>query len=255
MKQAIFLVGGPGSGKNILLSQLLEPYNLIEYNIHQIKEHRFYQKNMVIMANAYEFDLIKNIKQILENNYYSPSLIFVDVSLETAKNRLKGRQIDETILKNKIELSFENFEKFSEIFNQCFYFDNNYNLSEQVEQINLLQEEIKCLFESSIEKFRKKVKAKKTEVAYDPTPTTKDGLNSTYDTRAAGNGDLIRNYQTESLDPNPLEQGIGFGSIQGNTSNQEPMQTLTTASATNSPLKSSKLFKRIKKIIGKNTNA
>lgn len=255
MKTAIFLVGGPGSGKDLLLKKVFEFYNFNEFNIDQIKPKKFYSENMVVVANAYDFEKIENAKIVLEKCYYKTSMVFVDVSDSVSKSRLNGRSVNEEVRKEKHNISRNNYDKFVEIFDHCFYFDNSYEILSQkmITQFMQLDEEIKNLLETPLNKFKKKIKAK-IETPYNPLPTTKDGINPTYDTRAAGNGDLIKNYQYEAFDPNPLDSGVGFGSNMGNYSKQEPMAVLSSKE-TGYDKNDKPIFKRIKKIIFKKKNA
>lgn len=255
MKQAIFLTGGPGSGKDLLIKEVFQHNNYIELNIDQIKEKKFYTENIVVVSNAFNLDKIQKAKDILENCYYNTSLVFVDVSDKVSRERLVNRNLNEEVRKNKLEVSRQNLEEFVTIFENCYYFDNNFKpaSNEIYEQLVWINEEIESLSESKLEKFKKKIKKKNSESSYNPLPFPSDGINSTYDTRAAGNGDLIRNYQYESLDPQPLEQGIGMGSNHGNQSNQEPMLSLKDSSHDKTEQKP-KIFGRIKKILG-NKNA
>lgn len=248
-KHVFFIVGGPGSGKDLIIKEVFSDLDFVEYNIDQIKSKKFYRENMVVVANAYNFDKIRYVNEILESKYYKTNIVFVDVADDISKERLNERNIEESIIETKLNTSRENLDKFIEMFDMVYYFDNSYHRysNEIEEQLEYLGKEIGELLESPLNRFKKKIN-KKGENSYDPMPATKDGINPTYDTRAAGNGDLIKNYQYEAMDPNPLDSGIGFGSNMGNYSKQEPMFTLrdTAYDKTEKPV-----FKRLKKIIFK----
>lgn len=256
MKQAIFLTGGPGSGKDILIKNIFDYLDYTEYNINQIKENKFYTENIVVVANATDYKKIEQAKSILEKCYYKTSLIFVDVSEEISKQRLSKRNTNEEVIAEKLKLCKENFDLFLGLFENCYFFDNNYNASsnEIYEQLTWINEELSSLLESGLERFKKKIKKKSSEEPYNPLPSPKDGINPTFDTRSAGNGDLVRNYQYESFDPQPLEQGIGMGSNHGNQSNQEPITSLKDTSYDKTNPKQN-VFGRIKKILAKKKNA
>lgn len=250
MKNAFFLVGGPGSGKDIILKNIFHTQNISEFNIDQIKQSVFYTENMVVVANAYDIEKIRIVKNLLENLYYKTNLIFVDVSTETSKIRSEGRGIDDFVISDKIKTSKQNMEGFQNMFDNFYYFNNDYDKTSEkiIEQICSIYEIVENAVETPLTKFKKKIKKKDTEVSYNPLPAPKDGINQTFDTRSAGNGDLISNYQYESFDPNPLEQGVGFGSTYGNTSKQEPFTTIKVA-ISGSPQPTT--FRRIKNVLFK----
>lgn len=256
MKQAIFLTGGPGSGKDILIKNVFDYIDYTEYNIDQIKEKKFYTENLVVVGNSYNLEKILKTKSILESCYYNVSMIYVNVSEEISLQRLSNRLVNTDLVKEKLKVSEENLDVFGQIFNNFFIFENSFapNSEEIREQIEWINKEAEELTEPPLEKFKKKIKRKNSEVSYDPLPSPKDGINQTFDTRSAGNGDLISNYQYESFDPNPLSQGIGFGSTYGNTSKQEPF---TSPKVVIDVSQQSPTFRRVKNALFKKnkTNA
>lgn len=239
MKQAIFLVGGPGSGKDIILKNIPQFEHYSEYNIEQIK-NVISERNLIITANSYNYDKIKSVKEFLESLYYNTSMIYVDVSDNVSIQRMSSRNLNENIRKEKLSISKLNLEGFRQIFSSVYYFNNSYNLDSPQTKIQLeaLEKKISSSEEKPEVKFKKrlcKVAIKNRmkndnikEVPWNPLSASKDGINQTFDTRAAGNGDLIRNY--EAFDPAPMmDSGIGFGSMYGNTSKQEPTDATHSA--------------------------
>lgn len=239
MKQAIFLVGGPGSGKDIILKNVPQFEQYSEYNIEQLKNISSEHK-IIITANSYNYDNIKFAKDLLESLYYNTSMIYVDVSDCISFDRMSSRNLNENIRKEKLSTSKLNLEKFRQIFSSVYYFNNSFDLSSAQTKIQLevLKKKISSREEKPEAKFKKrlcKVAIQKRmnndnikEVPWNPLSASKDGLNQTFDTRAAGNGDLIRNY--EAFDPAPMmDSGIGFGSMYGNTSKQEPTDATHSA--------------------------
>lgn len=240
MKKAIFLVGGPGSGKDIILKNIPQFEQYSEYKIEQIKRN-ISENRIVITANSYNYDAIKDVRDLLESFYYNTSMIYVDVSNNISSKRMAIRNLNEDVRKLRLEESKNNLEKFRELFASVYYFNNSFELNSpqiriQLEELNKKMELSEQTPEIKFKKRLTKVLSNKRmkndnlkEVPWNPLSASKDGINQTYDTRAAGNGDLIKNY--ESMDPYPLmTTGIGFGSTYGNTSRQEP--TDATQSAT-----------------------
>lgn len=60
MNKAIFLVGGPGSGKDIVLTTVLSKFNLKEYKLEQIKKANL-KESIIISGNAYDDILEINV--------------------------------------------------------------------------------------------------------------------------------------------------------------------------------------------------
>lgn len=239
MKQAIFLVGGPGSGKDIILKNIPQFEQYSEYNIEQLKSI-ISERRVIITANSYNYDKIKYAKDLLESFYYNTSMIYVDVSDNVSIERMSSRNLNEDIRKERLNISKQNLEEFRQIFSSVHYFNNSYHLnSPQIKiQLESLEEKISSSEEKPEVKFNKKlckVAIKKRmkndnikEVPWNPLSASKDGINQTFDTRDAGNGNLMQNY--EAFDPAPMmDSGIGFGSMYGNTSKQEPTDATHSA--------------------------
>lgn len=250
MKQAIILVGGPGSGKDLVLKTIIEQFEFDEYKAEQIKPKKFYDNNVVITCNAYNYDLVCSVKRIMENCYYKTSLVFVDVSDDVSRERVNFRNINEEARVNKLETSKQNLLKFNKLFKECHYFNNNYDSDSDDISMQLfnLMEKIDNKIKSPLEKFKTKINNKNKKLpgeTYHPSQYyTSDGINPTYDTRAAGNGDLLRNY--EAFDPAPVfGSGIGMGSNVGHNTNVEPLETLKDKPS------DTKVFKRAKRILFK----
>lgn len=128
--KAIFLTGGPGSGKDVVLKHILSFYELKEYKLEQIS--KIVEKNnqdIIISAAAENFEKIYSVKNLLENFNYEVSMIFVDVSGEISRNRLLSRkQISEEIWRKKFVDCKNNIDRFSEQFNFFILFENNEKL-------------------------------------------------------------------------------------------------------------------------------
>jgi hypothetical protein len=257
MKRAIFLVGGPGSGKDLIVNTILNHYGFKEYNTDQIKENKQYDDNIVINANAHTFDKIQTIKNIMEDSYYRTSMIFVGVSDETSRERMINKHLSEDLRKERTFYSQKNLDKFKEIFEDFYYFDNNQTIdsNKTITQLAELDSYIEEKLSDPVTNFKKKLLKKKGKNGngnnnpYNPLLPNKDGILPTFDTKLAGNGDMMSNYsyRTEAMDPAPLiGSGIGMG-IAGNSIKVEPMKTYKPDDS--APKK--KIFKRAKRILFK----
>lgn len=249
MKNVIFLIGGPGSGKDIIIKESLYKENVKEYKIEQIKNIKLFEENIVITANAYNFDLIEETKTIFESLNYNTFGIFVDVSNEISKERLKDRNIQEESRVTKLLESKENLEKYKRLFDNLYYFDNSYSLDspEIQEQLKLIDKKISIeifsnnldlVAEVNTEKFvnifrnrlseetkglypnfkkdketKNKPKSNTQEIIQNIVPK-KSMISQPFDVRTTGDSNLIKTY--EAIDsPNSADTGL-FGGVQNN---------------------------------------
>jgi hypothetical protein len=151
MNKAVFLVGGPGSGKDILLKNTLHKFNLVEFKLEQIipilegsKSYNLNNSSIVISTNAYDFDSIEYTKKLFENNNYKTCMIFVDVNESTSKERLSNRQnITESVRVKKLKESKSNIKKFYNLFDNFIIYENNYS---DVNSSRLIDVNIFCEF-------------------------------------------------------------------------------------------------------------
>lgn len=146
MNRAIFLVGGPGSGKDIVIKEALSKFKILEFNTEQVKNvvKKFFREIVVITGNAYNLNKIKEAKEILENAGYETSMIYVHVSDEVSKERLSKRDLSEDIRSNRLSESNDNFKVFSEMFNNLYLITNDFDSDSN---------EIKVQLESLVEEL------------------------------------------------------------------------------------------------------
>ena len=137
MKNVIFLIGGPGSGKDIIIKESLVYQKVKEYKIEQIKNVKLFEENIVITANAYQYELISEAKRDFDRLNYNTFGVFVDVSNDISKQRLSGRNISEELRVTRLLESKENLEKFEELFGNMFYVNNSYLLESEETQSQL----------------------------------------------------------------------------------------------------------------------
>jgi hypothetical protein len=154
-RRAVFVTGGPGSGKDIIIRECLSGKNLLEmdsFGIHKIlmdKELLIYgsdfraralckRENVVITCTADNKQMIASIKEELEELGYDTMMIFVDTSNIVSKQRNESlnRMIKESVRFEKWSKSQENKVFFHEMFENFIYFKND-------TIIDYLKEEIK----------------------------------------------------------------------------------------------------------------
>lgn len=182
MNKAIFLVGGPGSGKDILLKNVLS--DLKEYKIEQIYKPSL-NKFFVVSSSACDYDKLNEAKQFLERKGYETAMIFVHVTEEISKNRYVTKNEDsETIRSYKYNNSVKNLYKFYSLFDNFLKFDNNI-LIENSEQFDEVKEFYLEFIGESI--LAEKKKTKKKVLKYDPVSsdnlmqTNSDRIPAVYD--------------------------------------------------------------------------
>ena len=132
----IFLLGGPGSGKDYVLKNIFSRFDLTEVQADQLVNGaaaELYEgrKNIVINGAADE-SKISLIQNILEGYDFD----FVHVSVTNKVSRIRNEQREQPLVENKRIEKFLKAEKLSENYN-CFVFNNSINLNEssEMEQI------------------------------------------------------------------------------------------------------------------------
>lgn len=138
-KKLIFLIGGPGSGKDILLKTVLQKYDLIELKLEQSipilteeKQFNFQNKNVIISTKANDYSTIASNKILWEHLNFETAMIFVDVNTQTSKERLQSRLISEESIIQKLQESKNNIPKFETLFDNFILFENNIHIEENV---------------------------------------------------------------------------------------------------------------------------
>ena len=205
MKKAIFLVGGPGSGKDIVIKQVLHNYELQEFKLEQIKNASLSGENeIIITANAYNFEEILITKNLLEENGFETSMIFVDVNEKVSKQRIVSRNINEEIRTKKLRESKKNINKFSKEFSYFLVVENNSNnIIPNKEELIIFCESFINLETVLFEKTSNKTNNIKRSI--------KDKLLKSYPT------DLLSKVQTDRIgdEYSIRNSGMGFPSTVG----------------------------------------
>lgn len=134
IQEAIFVVGGPCSGKDRVSRYLKELYDATELDIQAVDDAvRVYVKgNVIINASAEQIDLIKEAQMILEEgNGYSTQLYFVDTSNEISRLRNEARAekgqrvLIEGVRFAKFNTAQKSKKVFSEMFRKDFHVIDN----------------------------------------------------------------------------------------------------------------------------------
>jgi len=158
----IFLLGGPGSGKDYVLKNIFSRFDLTEVQADQILNGAALQlveqnKNIVING-ASDAEKINEIQSILEGYSFD----FVHVSVTNKVSRLRNEQREQPLVESKRIDKFLKAEKLAEE-TEAFVFNNSINLNESSEME-------KVFFGAQIEKLLERVTSLGLEMKSTPEP-------------------------------------------------------------------------------------
>jgi predicted kinase len=159
--KAIFVSGGPSSGKDIIIREIREiPYitemnltqafnylsdkdKLIEDVDHRVEAIRN-RDTLIINASAYDQERINYVKEELEELDYQPLMVFVNTTNESSKERNKrlSRVMKESVRHDKWVLSQENKDIFEQSFEYYIEFNNDESIDYLKEDINQVKDYI-----------------------------------------------------------------------------------------------------------------
>lgn len=139
--EAVFVVGGPCSGKDRIAKSLKEQLAFDEIDIHAFLKSRRAADQTIINASAQDADAIRAAYTILEANGYDVSMIYVDVSNEISRSRNENRAakghrvLSESLRFAKYDAASKNKETFKELFGeQAMTIIDNNDLTEETSE-------------------------------------------------------------------------------------------------------------------------
>jgi predicted kinase len=153
--KAIFVTGGPGSGKDVIIREAIAESNAVEMNSIQIFDYLANKQKLSEKSNDVRLEAIRNrnpliingpaddierithIKEELEDLGYQTIMVFVDTTNEASKERNEklSRMMVESVRHDKWLKSQKNKQYFQESFKNFVYFDNNGTLDSIEEDI------------------------------------------------------------------------------------------------------------------------
>ena len=96
---AVFLIGGPGSGKDFIFKSVMEDFGLTEMNTDKAFEYLISERyetyertNLVINGNAHEIKNLEKIKEGLADQGYKTAMVLVSTTDEISKQRNESRK-------------------------------------------------------------------------------------------------------------------------------------------------------------------
>jgi hypothetical protein len=141
--KAVFLVGGPGSGKDFLIHSSLGESNLKEISLEKLFKAILEETNIdelynfpsvIVNGNADNKDKIIVAKVILEEMGYDTAMIYVHTSDEESKMRNDARisrgakTFNESMRVKKYNSSIDNMHLFADMFEAFVLYDNSNNI-------------------------------------------------------------------------------------------------------------------------------
>ena len=188
--KAIFVTGGPGSGKDVIIREILSNVDITEvnhmqaYNYLADKKRLFEKSNdfrretirthqpFIINAPADDIERISYIKEELEEFGYNTLMIFVNTTDNVSKNRNEklSRMMFESVRHAKWTNSQNNKTEYKEKFDNFIQIDNNQTMEHIEEEIELTYKKINKFFVESSKPTLVKIDSDKAKTINDITP-------------------------------------------------------------------------------------
>jgi predicted kinase len=170
MFKAIFISGGPGSGKDIIIREAIAQQNAVEITSTTAisilnDKHKLYEfsrdsrreairqrQPLIITGTTNEQYNIIAIREELEELGYETMMVFVNTSNESSRKRNEGheRMMAESVRQERWEVTQLVAEKFNQEFKKYLEFDNSVDLNESTEfETSEKEEDISIIYEMS----------------------------------------------------------------------------------------------------------
>lgn len=160
MFKAVFVTGGPGSGKDIIIREAISESRIVELNFIQAQEYLADKQKLSEKTSDYRHEAIRNrgpliingpaddttrisyIKEELEELGYDTLMVFVNTTNETSRERnsLLARMMVESIRQDKWLKSQKNTKYFIETFDRFVSFDNTGDIDSKEQDIHEVYE-------------------------------------------------------------------------------------------------------------------
>lgn len=195
--KAIFVTGGPGSGKDVIIREVLEHVDITEvnhmqaYNYLADKKKLFEQSNdfrretirnhypLIINAPADDIEKISYIKEELEELGYNTLMVFVNTTDRVSKERNEKltRMMFETVRQGRWVSSQKNKSTYRETFENFVQLNNNSSIEHIGEEIDLTYKKInKFLVSEATQPKLIKLDQTKADGPSDITPDNRAGV-------------------------------------------------------------------------------
>jgi len=126
---AIFLIGGPGSGKDFVLKNTFAKFDLMEVQIDHVlngSANKLFEENKNIVINGpIDADKINEVQSLHENYQFD----YIYVSVTNKVSRLRNEQRENPLAESKRIEKFLNVENLIESLEDVFVFNNSMNIN------------------------------------------------------------------------------------------------------------------------------
>ena len=158
--KAIFVTGGPGSGKDIIIRESIAEDKCKEINYVQFKrvfESQHIQNKLPLIINgpAEDFETVSHIKEQLESIGYYTMMVFVDTTNEASieRNQKLSRMMVESVRQEKWLQSQYNKEVYKNLFGDFVHFDNSGSIDSLEEDITTTYQKINSFLDEQISEY------------------------------------------------------------------------------------------------------
>jgi cytidyltransferase-like protein len=168
--RAVFVTGGPGSGKDIIIRESIAESRIVELNFIQAKEYLCDKQKLSEKSNDYRREAVRNrgpliingpaddiekinyIKEELEELGYETMMIFVNTTNEVSKERnsMLSRMMVESVRYDKWTKAQENTKYFTKAFNSFITFDNTDRIDNKEQDIHEIYQKTKSFLDLKV---------------------------------------------------------------------------------------------------------
>lgn len=159
-QRAIFIVGGPSSGKDVIIRDIIASEGIVELPLDKvvksIKERKDIDsingQSLIVNGNADKFTDIMLVKQVLEHMEYQTAMVYVYTTDEKSKLRNEQRRqtgaktLSEANRAEKWQRATQAMLQFKEAFTDFWVFDNSHDLAITEDWLQELKEGLKGFF-------------------------------------------------------------------------------------------------------------
>ena len=199
----IFLLGGPGSGKDYVLNNIFSRFDLTEVQVDQIingsAAELVEQKKNIVINGAIDADKMAIVESILDG--YDLDTVYVSVTNRVS--RLRNGLRDNPLIENKRIQRFLAAEKLAESIEGAFVFNNSINLNESTEMERLF-------FGSQIEKLLARLVEQGLKLQETPEPKSFVAIKEKYSRSPAQQAAIAIAMKKAGKKPKNMKEDIRY---------------------------------------------
>jgi cytidyltransferase-like protein len=170
MFKAIFITGGPNSGKDVIIREAIASSSIVELNLIQAKEYLSDKQKLSEKSNDYRRESIRNrgpliingpaddnekityIKEELEELGYETMMVFVNTTDEASRvrNSMLSRMMVESVRHDKWLKAQNVTRQYQELYSNFMVFDNTGDLNDKEFDIHEIYESTNNFLDSKI---------------------------------------------------------------------------------------------------------